>query len=212
VFVEAVMIEAALNACAQPVLEHGAYGTAMTRMGNRSPHAAPQGVYACDGTERWLAVSVLDDAQWRALAAVVGGDALAGDPRYATAADRRTRHDELDALLASWCATREPAAAAALLCGCGVPAAEVWDCRLVEQHPNYVARRTFEPVDHPVLGTHHAPGLAVRLGSVDHWVHRAAPTFGQHTVEVLRDVLGIDGTEIDRLAAAGVIATRPRGL
>jgi crotonobetainyl-CoA:carnitine CoA-transferase CaiB-like acyl-CoA transferase len=212
VFVEAVMIEAALNACAQPVLEHGAYGNVMTRMGNRSPHAAPQGVYACDGTERWLAISVLDDAQWRALAGVVGGDALATDHRYAAADDRRAHHDELDALLAAWCATRHPADAAELLCARGVPAAEVWDCRLVEHHPNYVARRTFEPVEHPVLGTHHAPGLPVRFASVDHWVHRAAPTFGQHTTEVLHDVLGLDHADIERLAAAGIIASRPRGL
>jgi crotonobetainyl-CoA:carnitine CoA-transferase CaiB-like acyl-CoA transferase len=212
VFVEAVMIEAALNACAQPALEHAAYGRTMTRMGNRSPHAAPQGVYACEGTEQWLAVSALDDTQWRALATVVGGDALATDLRYADLASRHAHHDELDALLSQWCATRDPAGAAALLCAHGVAAAEVWDCRLVEQHPNYVTRHTFETVEHPVLGRHHAPGLGMRIASVDRWVRGAAPTFGQHTAEVLHDVLGLDHTDIEQLAARGVIASRPRGL
>jgi hypothetical protein len=43
-------------------------------------------------------------------------------------------------------------------------------------------------------------------------VHRAAPTFGQHTAEVLHDVLGLDNIDIGTLEGRGVIASRPRGL
>ena len=70
--IEATMVEAALNAAAEMVLEHGAYGTHLARDGNRGPVGAPQNLYACRGDDRWLALAVTSDAQWRAL---VGADA-----------------------------------------------------------------------------------------------------------------------------------------
>ena len=103
VFVEAPMVEAAMNIAAQPVMEHSAYGFLMERMGNRSPRIAPQGLYACRGFERWLAVSVATDEQWRGLR-----DAL-GDPKWAQRPTRSTRSTagsstttELDAELRDW--------------------------------------------------------------------------------------------------------------
>lgn len=212
VFCEAVMIEAALNVCAQPVLEFSAYGVGMTRTGNRSSHAAPQGVYACAGVDAWLAISVTDDEQWHALATVIGGSALAGDPRYVTHEKRRAHHDDLDEVLARWCADRDPSTAADALASAGVPAAECRSHLLIDSHPQYEARRLFAPVTHPVLGTYHTPGLPYRWDGVDRWVGDPAPTFGQHNREVLREVVGLDGDAIDALERTGVIASRPRGL
>src|SRR5207253_1032612 len=52
--VESVMVEAALNAAAEQVVEHGASGTLLSRDGNRGPEAAPQGVYPCAGPDCWI--------------------------------------------------------------------------------------------------------------------------------------------------------------
>ena len=65
--VEVTMVEAALNAAAEQVVEHSADGTLLGRHGNRGPVAAPQGLYACAGTERWLALAVVTDEHWDAL-------------------------------------------------------------------------------------------------------------------------------------------------
>jgi crotonobetainyl-CoA:carnitine CoA-transferase CaiB-like acyl-CoA transferase len=212
VFVEAVMLEAALNVSAQPLLEYTAYGRVMTRLGNQSSHAAPQGVYGCAGTEQWLAISVTDNDQWKALAELVGGRDLASSPRYETAADRHRHHDELDALLKGWAATRDAQQTSKLLASLSIPAAACWDHRLLDEHPQYRARKLFSCVDHPVVGRYHAPGLPYRFESVETWVRTPAPTFGQHNDEVLRDIVGLDEHEIENLASAGVIANRPRGL
>lgn len=212
VFCEAVMIEAALNVSAQPMLEYAAYGEVMTRTGNRSAHAAPQGVYAGVGTDRWLAVSVTSDEQWRALAEVIGAPDLADDARFARHDARAANHDELDALLADWAAQRDPDDAAAELAARGIPAAACHDPRCIDQHPQYVARGMFTSVDHPVLGRHHAPGLPYRFSTVERWVRSPAPVFGQHNADVLRDVVGLDDATIAALHEAGVIASRPRGL
>ncbi|MCB0996532.1 MAG: CoA transferase, partial [Acidimicrobiales bacterium] len=212
VFCEAVMIEAALNVCAQPLLERAAYGHTMQRLGNRSPHAAPQGVYPCAGNDAWVAISIVAEEHWQALAQLVGGAELAADPRFGAVADRHANHDELDALLSSWTAARDADATADELRRRGVPAAACWDARLIADHPSYVARRVFEPVEHPVLGTIRVPGLPYRFASVDRWVGAPAPRFGEHTHAVLRDVLALDSAAIAQLESDGVITDRPRGL
>ena len=80
VFVESTMVEAALNCAAEQIIEYTAYGNVMMRSGNRSPHAAPQGVYACPGFEQWLAISVATDEQWEGLRRALGSPAWADDP------------------------------------------------------------------------------------------------------------------------------------
>jgi crotonobetainyl-CoA:carnitine CoA-transferase CaiB-like acyl-CoA transferase len=193
------------------MLEFAAYGNVMPRSGNRSPHAAPQGVYACAGREQWLAISVANDDQWRSLVALVD-DVRLEDESLAHADARHTRHDQIDEILAEWASTRDPRVAAALLRAKGVPAAECWDPRLLDQHPQFRARGLFGPVNHPVLGRYHAPGLPYRFDGVDQWVHTAAPAFGEHNREVLTHVLGLNDEAIESLVSTGVIAERPRGL
>ncbi len=100
--VEAPMFEAALNVAVEPVLEWSAYGNRVARDGNRSPEAAPQGLYACDGVERWLALSAATDEQWRALANAIGRPELAADPTLADHAGRRAAHDRIDDAIADW--------------------------------------------------------------------------------------------------------------
>ena len=87
--VESTMVEAALNAAAEPILEYGAHGARLARDGNRGPVGAPQNLYACRGDDRWLALAVTSDAQWQALRALMGDPGWARDAALATAAGRR---------------------------------------------------------------------------------------------------------------------------
>jgi len=211
VAVESVMLEAAVNVSAQPALEFLAHGTTMGRHGNRSSHAAPQGVYRSGPDGEWVAVSVVDDTQWRSLAAVIGGDELAADSRFATHRDRVAAHDELDALLAGWAASRPAEAATDELVAVGVPAGSCRDPRVLRRHPQYVGRGVFETVEHPVLGPIEIPGQPYRQPGIGSWITRPAPTFGQHNAEVLGEA-GFTPEEIAALEATGVIADRPRDL
>ena len=211
VAVESVMLEAALNASAQPMLEHAATGIVMERTGNRSPHAAPQGVYPTSVDGQWLALSVTDDEQWRALATVLGAEGLVDDPRLATHAGRTAAQDDLDAIIAAWVVTHDAETAADLLCAAGVPAGACRDPRLLRHHPQYLGRRVFEDVDHPVVGVVAVPGQPHRSTGIDRWIGRAAPTFGQHTDEVLADA-GMAPDRIADLRARDIITDRPRGM
>jgi len=209
--VEASMFEAALAIAAEPIIEWSAYGVLVGRGGNRSPDAAPQGLYPCAGEDSWVAVSAATGDQWRALARAIGRRDLLEDPRLDSLAGRRRAQDRLDDAIAGWSRVRDAEGAAATLATAGVPAAVARDPRLVARHPQFVARGFHETVDHAVAGRLPVPTLPFRVDGVGRWIVRPAPTFGQHNEEVLGSLLGLSGGEIEELRRAGVIAERPVG-
>jgi crotonobetainyl-CoA:carnitine CoA-transferase CaiB-like acyl-CoA transferase len=214
--VECTMVEGALNAASEQLIEWSAYGRLLARDGNRAPDAAPQGLYPCRGHDaaarpRWLALSCESDAHWRALARGLGDPAWTRAPALATLAGRRAAHDAIDAELRGWAAARELDAAVAELLAAGVPAAPVADPRATHANPQLVARGFYERVEHPVVGAHPLPGLPFRYASVSHWLRSPAPTLGQHGREVLRELAGCSAGELDALAADGVIGERAEG-
>src|SRR5438067_2144237 len=89
VLVDAAMVEAAVNAPVEPVIERDTTGTVLSRTGNRGGCGAPQGVYRCAGEDRWVAVAVADDEQWLALRSALGDPPWAGDAALGSAAGRR---------------------------------------------------------------------------------------------------------------------------
>jgi crotonobetainyl-CoA:carnitine CoA-transferase CaiB-like acyl-CoA transferase len=215
VHVECAMVEGALNAAAEQLIEFTAYGGRMQREGNRSPAAAPQGLYACRGHNNtdpcWLALSVADDAQWAALAGVLGRPGWAAVAELASHRGRREHHDRIDAQLRPWFAEREREALIEALVAAGVPAAAVRDPRAASRHPQLMARGFFESLPHPVVGTRAVPTVPFRYRSVDHWLRTPAPTLGQHSREILAGI-GVSADELDSLEADGVIGTRPGGI
>jgi len=211
VLVEVPLIEGSLNMTAEPVLEFTAHGRRMERDGNRSAHAAPQGLYACVGDEQWLAISVATDDQWQALTTVIGAADLREDPSLATLADRRGAHDRIDERITAWAAQRSVDEALDALVAAGVPAATLADPRTIHTHPNFVARGFFEEVPHPVVGSVPIAGMPFRMSGVDRWIDRPAPTMGEHNHEVLVGLLGLDAERMAALASAGVIGDRPVG-
>jgi crotonobetainyl-CoA:carnitine CoA-transferase CaiB-like acyl-CoA transferase len=188
--IELPMVEVALNVAAEPIVTWSAYGALLERQGARGPHGAPQGVYACPGEEQWVALSVGDDDQWRALKQVMGDPAWARDPRFATAAARRRDHDAIDTGLRAWFGEQERDDAVARLLGAGVHAAPVWNQNLLDELPHLAARGFTQWLDHPVAGPVPYPGTGLRATQFDVSYRAPAPTVGQHTSEVLRELLG----------------------
>ena len=211
VFIESVMIDAAVNVAAQPLLEFDAYGKVMTRLGNRSPHAAPQGVYpTADGT--WVGLSVLTDTQWNGLIEALGRPDWATGPGFESSSGRRRQHDVLDEHLAHWCGQRTAADASERLVAHGVPSAPCRDPRGIRDHPHLRARGLYETLTHPVVGEHLLPGLPVHASDVTRWLSRPAPTVGQQNHQVLREFINASDERIAELERDGVIGTQPVGI
>jgi crotonobetainyl-CoA:carnitine CoA-transferase CaiB-like acyl-CoA transferase len=210
--VEATMVESALNAAAEQVIEFTAYGNLMHRNGNRSPEAAPQGLYACRGQEQWLALSVATQTQWEALKRFLGNPDWANDPSLEHLSGRRTAHDAIDEKLNPFFAKRELHKTIEELISAGIPAAPVVDPALTHQHPQLKARGFYELVEHPIVGVHPMPGLPFRYASADSWIYRPAPALGEHNLEILQGILGMSKEEIDQLIRDEVIGDRPKGV
>ena len=200
--VEVSLVEAAMAAGAEPIVEHSAAREQVARTGNRGWGPSFQGVYPCAGDEQWVAIAAPTDEQWKALAGLTGvdGDRAADEDR-----------DRIDGGLEAWCRARTVEDAVPALLDAGVPAAEVVLPERAWDNPQLHARGFLEPVTHPVVGTHALPSVPVRFASRAGagWLHSPAPTLGQHNREVLENELGLDAAEVDRLAAGRVIGTRP---
>ncbi|MGE0728965.1 MAG: CoA transferase [Acidimicrobiia bacterium] len=206
--VELAQLEATIAFVGHAVVAAQLDGAEPTRLGNRHPQHAPQGVYPAAGTDRWLALTVVDDAGWRALVSLAGLEAgwASGDATW-----RRARHDEIDRALAGWSAKGEAAELAAALQRIGVPAAPVTDAAEVLADPQLSAADAFVALEHPAAGTHRWPRLAVRLERTPATYRRPAPRLGEHNVEVLTECAGLDAATIGRLLERGVLAIRPPG-
>jgi crotonobetainyl-CoA:carnitine CoA-transferase CaiB-like acyl-CoA transferase len=212
-FVEVPMIETALNTAAELVIEFTAYGIELHRDGNRGPAAAPQGLYACAGREAWLALSVESDTQWQALCEALGRPAWAADESLQTSVGRRAHHDRLDELLAVAVADLDVDELVGLLAIHGVPAARVVAPAAVPQLAGLRSRHFVESFEGPVVGRHEVLGIPFRAASRrdEPWFAAPAPTLGQHTREILEQVLGLDRSAVDALFDAGVVGDRLKG-
>ena len=213
VHVEATMVEAALNVAAEAPLESSLGAFMPGRDGNRGPDASPQGVFRCQGDDAWVAVAVLSDAEWPALATLIGSGELGDDPALQHEQGRRGRADEIDKLIAVWAAQRPVPQAVARLRECGVAAAPVTKPAdlLIDDQLN--ARGFWEVIEHPVAGRFRTTGMPFKFASRRHgWIKTAAPLYGQHTREVLRGLLGKTDEEMGAMETDGTTRSRPAGL
>jgi crotonobetainyl-CoA:carnitine CoA-transferase CaiB-like acyl-CoA transferase len=135
---------------------------------------------------------------------VLDSPAWGGDRERARGAGRGARHDELDAALADWFATQDRDDAVARLLDAGVLAAPVWDQMIQDELPQLAERGFTQWLDHPIAGPVGYPGTGVRADTFDNSYRAPAPTVGQHTDDVLRE-LGLTDTEITTLRDSGVI-------
>jgi crotonobetainyl-CoA:carnitine CoA-transferase CaiB-like acyl-CoA transferase len=208
--VETVMVEAALNAAAEQVVEYGASGSILRRDGNRGPVSAPQGIYRCAGEDQWVAIAVATDDQWNRLCRVLGEPAWSDDPDLVTAKGRRRAQDLIDEELARWTSATDAEEIARLLSGHGVPAEVVISSRDIVANPQLRARGLFEVENHKITGEHELPTLPFRYSRVSSWLHSPSPTLGEHNEEVLSEV-GLTSDEIANLRDSGILGERVAG-
>ncbi len=178
-------------------------GTQPDPMGNLDPLWSPHNLYRCAGNDDWIAVCCVDEAEWAALARITGIDP--DDERFATAADRKSNEAELDKFIGAWTRERDQWDITELLQAAGVPAFPSLSSRSLEVNPHLAERGLIERLDHPVVGQMSHVGIPWLLTDGTNGVRSPAPTFGQHTHEVLTGLLGLDPDEIAALEAAGAL-------
>ena len=204
---DVAMVEAIAATTGELWMEYRSTGTPPGPMGNKDAGWAPHAVYRTTGDDEWVTVCCTDDAMWQALCGVVD-PSLAGDPRFATAAGRKAAEDALDERIAAWCATRDRWEVTRALQAVGVAAfPSLSPLALWVGDPQMAAMGMLEQPEHAVTGVRPVPGVPWRLRNTPNGLRRAAPALGQHTTEVLTEVLGFSTAEVAALAAAGALPT-----
>jgi crotonobetainyl-CoA:carnitine CoA-transferase CaiB-like acyl-CoA transferase len=203
--IDLAQAEAALHFLAPAILDYTVNGAVTRRDGNRDRELAPHGVYPCAGDDRWIALAARDDRDWRALCAALEAPALAGDPRFVSAAARRERAAELDAHLAGLTAPHAQDALEARLRAAGVPASGVYNSPEAARDLQLAQRGHFVPVAHPAYGDALVEGPRFHLSRTPGAVVGPAPSFGDSTQWVLETLLGYDDERIAALAIAGAL-------
>ena len=209
--IDVAQLEATLATLGPALLEYTANGRVQEPAGSRLIECpdAPQGVYPCRipaappggpaETEAWLAVAVTSDAEWEGLRRALGDPEWLCDPTFSTAAGRAAAADRIDAQLSAWTSDQDPQGAMAHLQAHGVPAGVVQNGRdLFERDDHLAARGYFVRVDHPEAGSFVVPGPGFRLDRTPA-ATLTPPLLGQHTEEVLREILGLTDDEISAL-------------
>lgn len=202
-FIDFAQTEPAIALIGTAIAEWSANGHLTERQGNDDPRAAPHGVYPCQGTDRWIAIGVHDDAQWRALLAVLGNGT---EHESWTRADARmAQRRELDAWLARMTTGWVAEELMLRLQQAGVPAGVVQRVNdLIDSDPQLAHRGHWVYLDHPEMGRTLYNGPPIQLSATPVHLRRAAPLLGQHTHEVCTDLLGLGEGEFAALQAAGV--------
>ena len=203
-YIDLSQIEAGIQFIEPLILDCAEHSRDAPAPGHYSMFASPHGVYACAGCERYLALSVATPAQWQALASVLGDRALSDD-RYASEAMRRIDAHRIDEAIRIWCADKDAFAAAEQLRSVGVPAEAVRRPADLYLDAQLNHRGHFVALPHPVLGNCAFDGLATRFSNAICGPTRAAPTLGQHTDEVLQNILGYSAQQTNALREAGVL-------
>jgi crotonobetainyl-CoA:carnitine CoA-transferase CaiB-like acyl-CoA transferase len=205
-FIEIAQVEATAAAMEVAFLDYFANGRIAAPRGNRDPNAVPQGCYPCLGHDAWCVVSCTTEAQWRALAQVLGGDALVAAPRFATAAERWQRHDELDGLISAWTREYTPHQVMRLLQAVGVPASAVQTGEDLWRDIHLRRRDFMVTMAHPESGPLEHPGVTVRLHATPGQMRTPAGQLGEANEAVFRGLLGLTADELAHLVEADVIA------
>ena len=151
-----------------------------------------------------LAIAVGSDKLWKGFCPAIGCPELTDDPRFRTNPDRNKNRPALIAKLQDVFLARTYEEWEADLVKAGIPVGVVNNLAQVVEHPQVKARGALVTMDHPTAGKVRMAGPSVRLSQTPGSIRTPSPKLGQHTEEVLRDLLGLSADEIAGMRAAGV--------
>jgi len=204
--VEVSMQDAVVNLIRVSLRDHQRLGRPMARTGNQLGAGVPGTTYRCHpgGPNDYVFVFV-QQQMWHPLLRAMGREDLVGDARYETADARWQRRDEVNAMVEAWTSTRSKHEVMKILAGAGVPCGACLDTGEVLADAHLHARDMIVKVEHPVRGGYVTVGNPIKLSDSVSEVKRS-PLLGEHTDEILSNVLRLSAKDIAEIKASGALS------
>ena len=187
------------------LLDYQVNGRKASRRGNRELEMAPQGVYPVDGRDRWIAITIPSNEIWDSLKQVMGKPVWADDVTFNTAQGRLEAHDAIDARISEWSRQHDGRALEALLLAGSIPAGLVSRSSDLLADPQYRHLNFYRWHEHGAMGHIPYAGHQYSIEGYEHGPRAPAPLLGEHTFEVLSDLLDLDPDEIAEIAISGAL-------
>ncbi len=203
-YIEISQYEAGIHFLTPVIMDWFVHGRQPNRVGNRCRGVAPYGVYRCRGHERWCAIAVFTEGEWRSLCGVIEKPSLAEDPRFATGLARVENCEQLDGLIEEWTGNRSAEEVMSLMQEAGVAAGAVLNGRDLGEDAHLNARGFYKELVHPEIGHHRYLLPPFRLSKTPGEPKMAAPCLGQHNEYVCKRILGMSDEEFVQLLNEGV--------
>ncbi len=206
--VEVAMQEVVANFVRGRFVDHYRDGAPSVRRGNDITGGVPGGAYPCApgglNDYAYIYVQTMNQDMWRDFVTAIGREDLLADARCADAKTRWAHREALDEIISAWTRARTKHQVMAELGKAGVPCGAVLDTAEILDDPHLNARGQIHTIEHATRGRLRLPGCPVRL-SASPAPTTPPPLAGEHTAEVLSELLGLSTDEIADLRARGVV-------
>jgi formyl-CoA transferase len=199
--IDVALYESVFNVMESLLPEYSAFGVVREPAGSALPGIAPSNAYAC--ADGWVLVAGNGDSIFKRLMNAIGRDDLGQDPTLADNVGRVKRVAEIDAAIGAWTAARTVAEVLDVLNAAQVPAGRIYTARDIADDPHYRARGMIEAVTTVDGLTLEVPGIVPKLSRTPGAITRRAPTLGEDTEAVLREV-GLSEDQLAALKARGL--------
>ncbi len=197
--VEVSMQDAVVNLCRVSLRDHQRQGYPMARHGNQLGRNVPGTTYPCHpGGPNDYVFIFAQPQMWVAFLDVIGRPELAEDQRFATLEGRWENREALDEIIAEWTRTRGKQDIMDVMGAAGVPCGAVQDTGEVLADPHLKAREMIVDLEYGRRGVYQTVGCPIKLSASPADITRP-PELGEHTDDVLRDLLRINEDDIARL-------------
>jgi crotonobetainyl-CoA:carnitine CoA-transferase CaiB-like acyl-CoA transferase len=205
VYIDMSQLEASCAVLAEAMLEYQMNGRIMGPQGNRHRIQSPHGIYPCNGEDRWVAISVDSDENWKKLVEVMGNPDWAKGPTLQELNGRLARRKVIDSRLAEWTSKQDREEIVKTLQAQGVAAMTV--STVEEQYTDtyFQYRGVRQEVIHPLLGRELLTSVPWSLSETPGTIRKSAPLLGEHDTYVYETILGLSQEDIKKLEEEKVI-------
>ena len=205
VTIDLAQIEATAYTLGATYLQTSINGDDPQPQGNHYEVAAPHGCFRCQGEDRWCAISVRDENEWRAFCRVIGKEQLIDDSRFASLALRLSNRAELDDVVQDWTRPLRAEEAMTRLQAAAVPAGVVQTGADLLKDPQLRHRNYFASFGDSLIGPFEIPRAGITFRGAVEEPLRLPSRFGADNDAVLGEILGYDPATIAQWREAEIL-------